>query len=52
LSEEAETKEVTINKGPALFPDGRAAVPLTEEEAARKIAEMEAKAAEKEAQQE
>ena len=54
LSEEAETKEVevTINKGPALFPDGRAAAPLTEEEAARKVAEMEAKAAEKEAQQE
>ena len=48
----AETKEATINKGPALFPDGRAAAPLTEEEAARKVAEMEAKAAEKEAQQE
>ena len=41
-----------ISKGPALLPDGRAAAPLSDEEAARKVAEMEAKAAERAANEE
>lgn len=43
---------IKINKGPAPAPDGRLAAPLSEEEAARMVAEMEARAAEKAAQQE
>ena len=40
----AEAEDIKVNKGPALFPDGRAAGALSEEEAAKKVAEMEAKA--------
>jgi hypothetical protein len=43
----ADSDTLSINKGPAPFPDGRVAAPLSDEEAARKVAEMEAKAAER-----
>lgn len=48
----ADSDTLSINKGPAPFPDGRVAAPLSDEEAARKVAEMEAKAAERAANEE
>lgn len=45
LKDEINAEDIKMNKGPARFPDGRVASALSEEEAAKKIAEMEAKAA-------